>query len=68
MQVLNDHYDAIAERTRGELRDVVSYGARWTELAWRISVDLNAGEHGAEAHAQKLSPEWKREERRFTAI
>jgi len=48
------------ERTRGELRDVVSYAARWTELAWRISVNLHAGEHGAEAHTQKLSPETAR--------
>ena len=51
MQVLNDHYDAIVERTRGELRDVVSYGARST--SWHRASQLTST---LASMAQKLTP------------
>jgi hypothetical protein len=54
VRVMNTHYNAIVERRLGDLRDVTTFAARWTEQAWRIAVCLHAGLHGARAHEQKL--------------
>ena len=57
MQLLTDHHNAIVDKRRGELKDITSYAARWTEQAWRISVVLHAALHGASAHEHHLSAE-----------
>src|SRR5207253_856653 len=49
-QALNDHYNAIVKRRRGELRDITGHAGRWNEQAWRIAVCLHAGMHGSTAH------------------
>jgi hypothetical protein len=53
-RAMNAHYNAIVERRRGDLRDVTTFAARWTEQAWRIAVCLHAGLHGPHAHEHKL--------------
>jgi hypothetical protein len=50
-----EHHNYIVERRRSDLRDVTTFAARWNEQAWRISVCLHAGEHGASAHEKPLS-------------
>ena len=57
LQALNDHYNAIVKRRRGELRDVGSCAARWNEQAWRIAVCLHAGTHGSQAHEHPVALE-----------
>ena len=54
---LNEHFNGIVTRRRGDLRDVTTYAARWNEQAWRIAVCLHAGEWGAQAHEQTLGLE-----------
>lgn len=54
MSAMNAHYNAIVKRRCGDLRDVTTFAARWTEQAWRIAVCLHAGLHGARAHEHKL--------------
>ncbi len=49
-QRLVDYHNAIVERRSTELRDVTGFAARWAEQAWRLTVVLHAGLHGAEAH------------------
>jgi hypothetical protein len=56
--LLYDHYNQIVERWReGELRDISSYCARWTEQAWRLSVCLHATEWVGAAADETLSVE-----------
>lgn len=57
LALLNEHFNAIVARRRGELRDVTSYAARWNEQAWRLAVCLHAGEWGAQSHGQALEVE-----------
>jgi len=57
MQLLTDHYNAIVDRRLSDLMDITVYAARYTEQAWRISVDLHAARHGAQAHEHPLSKE-----------
>lgn len=54
LEAMNAHYNAIVKRRRSDLRDVNIYAARWNEQAWRITVCLHAGLHGAHAHEHKL--------------
>ncbi len=55
VRLLNDHYNAIVRRCHaGELRDVQSFAARWTEQAWRIALCLHAGLYGKAAGAMEL--------------
>jgi hypothetical protein len=49
LRILNEHYNQIVIRRRGELKDVTIYAARWNEQAWRIAVCLHAGMHGKNA-------------------
>jgi len=60
VEALDGHFNAIVGRRRGELKDVGSFAARWTEQAWRIAVCLHAGEHGRRAGEQPLSLETAR--------
>ncbi len=57
MQAMNTHHNAIVKRRRGDLRDVTTFAARWTEQAWRIAVCLHAAEHGSAAHNHRLELE-----------
>jgi len=41
-------------RHSGDLRDLASFVARWTENAWRLAVVLHAANHGSQAHAEEL--------------
>jgi hypothetical protein len=41
-------------RHSGDLRDLASYVARWTENAWRIAVVLHSAQHGSKAPGQPL--------------
>ena len=54
-QMMQEHHNRIVERRLGELRDVTTYAARWSEQAWRIAVCLHAGLHGEDAGGQMLS-------------
>jgi hypothetical protein len=38
----------------GDLRDMASFVARWTENAWRLMLVLHAAEHKASAHRQPV--------------
>lgn len=51
------HNEIVDRRQQGELADVGGFAARWAEQAWRLSVVLHAGFHGAEAHRHDLSAE-----------
>jgi hypothetical protein len=51
------HNEIVDRRQQGELADVGGFAARWAEQAWRLSVVLHAGFHGAEAHQHDLSAE-----------
>ena len=52
--MIEHHNDIVARWHTGEVRDVGSYALRWTEQAWRISVCLHAGKHGAGAGDKSL--------------
>ena len=53
---LTEHYNSIAMRMAdGDLKDVDSFAARWTEQAWRISVCLHAGTHLSNAEMHEIS-------------
>jgi hypothetical protein len=54
LDAMNAHHNAIVKRRRTDLHDVNIYAARWNEQAWRISVCLHAGLHGAHAHERRL--------------
>ena len=56
VRVLKDHYNGIVRRCKaGELRDVQSFAARWTEQAWRIALCLHAGICGKDAETARLN-------------
>ena len=56
VRLLNDHHNGIVRRCHsGELRDVQSFAARWTEQAWRIALCLHAGTCGQEAGTAPLN-------------
>lgn len=59
-EALDNHFNGLVARRRGELKDVTSFAARWTEQAWRIAVCLHAGEHGRRAGEHSLSVETAR--------
>lgn len=53
---MTEHYNSIAVRmAEGDLTDVDSFAARWTEQAWRISVCLHAGTHLGNADQFEVS-------------
>lgn len=53
---LTEHYNSIAMRMAdGDLKDVDSFAARWTEQAWRLSVCLHAGTHLSNADQYEIS-------------
>lgn len=54
LRAMNAHHNAIVARRRGELKDVTSFAARWSEQAWRIAVCLHAAQHGESAHDHRL--------------
>ena len=37
IKLLDDHYNELVKRRNGDLRDIGSYVARWTEQAWRAN-------------------------------
>lgn len=51
------YYNDTVKRRRkdGDLADVGSYAARWSEQAWRLAIVLHAGRHGGTAHEHNLS-------------
>jgi len=57
--MLRDYHNELAakRRTGGDLADVSSYAARWSENARRVAVVLHAAEHGASAPYEKLATE-----------
>ena len=57
MRELNTHHNALVEKRKGELRDITSFAARWSEQAWRIAVCIHAGAHGTQAHKHPLALE-----------
>jgi hypothetical protein len=54
---MNDYERENIRRRRGtgDLRDIPSFVARWTENAWKLAVVLHAAAHGAKAHSAPLS-------------
>ena len=56
--LLDEHFNAYVRRWHaGELRDVGSFAARWTEQAWRIALCLHAGREQGAAPDVALSRE-----------
>jgi hypothetical protein len=55
-----EYYNRIVDRRLSDLSDVSGFAARWAEQAFRISVVLHAGLHGARAHNHSLSQETAR--------
>jgi len=51
---LDEHYNRTVERRLGELADMASFPARWTEQAWRLLVVLHAATHGNRAHLEPV--------------
>ena len=58
-RLMDEHFNALVPRrcAGGDLADVASFPARWTEQAWRISVCLHAGLHGGTAANYPLAAE-----------
>jgi hypothetical protein len=42
-------------RRTGDLRDIASFVARWTENGWKIALVLHAAKHGGQAHLSELT-------------
>jgi hypothetical protein len=42
-------------RRNGDLCDLASYVARWSENAWRIALVLHCAKHGTTAHTEELA-------------
>lgn len=42
-------------RRNGDLRDIASFVARWTENGWKIALVLHAAKHGCKAHQVELN-------------
>ena len=57
LQRLNSHFDQTVDQGNGELADIESCVARWTEQAWHLSVVLHAGLWGKDAHNHTLALE-----------
>lgn len=57
LQRLNAHFDQTVDQGNGELADMESCVARWTEQAWHLSVVLHAGLWGKDAHHHTLALE-----------
>ena len=56
--LFREHFNASVRRWHaGELRDVNSFRARWTEQGWRIALCLHAATWGADAAARALTEE-----------
>jgi hypothetical protein len=54
--LFREHFNASVRRYHaGELRDVNSFRARWTEQGWRIALVLHAGTWGVYAASQPLT-------------
>lgn len=51
---LNAHFDQTVDQGVGELADMESFVARWTEQAWHLAVVLHACLWGKEAHNHTL--------------
>ena len=51
---MNDFHNRIVDRRAADLADVGAFAARYAENAWRLSVVLHAGWHGAHAHSHAL--------------
>ena len=55
LRLFTAHYNAIVRRCQsGELCDVQSFAARWTEQAWRLALVIHAGLNGAAAGTNPL--------------
>lgn len=57
LQRLNAHFNQTVDQGNGELADVETFVARWTEHAWHLAVSLHAGQWGKEAHNHTLALE-----------
>lgn len=57
LQRLNAHFNQTVDQGNGELADVESFVARWTEQAWSLAVVLHACLWGKAAHNHTLGPE-----------
>jgi replicative DNA helicase len=55
--ILTDYERENVRRRRrtGDLRDIASFVARWTENGWRIALVLHAAKHGSNAHLSELT-------------
>ena len=57
LQRLNAHFNQTVDQGNGELADVESFVARWTEQAWHLAVVLHACLWGKSAHTHALGLE-----------
>jgi hypothetical protein len=55
-RILIDYRNSVIKRTRSELADARPHALRWAEQAWRVTVVLHAGRHGANAHNEIVKP------------
>jgi hypothetical protein len=53
-RLLIEHHNKLVSRRVGELADVESFSARWSEWAWRLAVVLHAGRYGHDAHNHSI--------------
>lgn len=53
-KLLRVYHNGNVGRRKGDLKDVTSFTARWTEQAWRIAVAFHAALHGEKAHEHTL--------------
>ncbi len=58
-EIMDAHFNELVPRRRigGDLFDVSSFAARWTEQAWRIGVCIHAGLYGGAAAEQPFAKE-----------
>ena len=56
MELFTDYENENVRRRRsdGDLQDMASFVARWTENAWKLALVLHAARHGAKAHTARL--------------
>jgi hypothetical protein len=57
LAILTDYERENIRRRRrtGDLRDIASFVARWTENGWKIALILHAAKHGGETHLAELT-------------
>jgi hypothetical protein len=57
LAILTDYERENVRRRRrsGDLRDIASFVARWTENGWKIALILHAAKHGGETHLAELT-------------